>query len=121
MSEIDDKSLQDVAVCQNCEMMKIALDDNAEELRIGDCRRKCMHCKRKDVGIYKFDGIYTALQLKRDTIDVKQYKRNVGKKPTAKKRYGKAVKKLRAEGYSLRKIADTLQISVTTVQKILKD
>lgn len=117
MSEIDDKSLQDVMVCQNCNVMKMAFS----EWEIGDCRRMCMRCKRKDMGIYKFDAIYTALQLKRDILDVKQYKRNVGKKSTAQKRYGKAVKKLRDEGYSLRKIADTLQISVTTVQKVLKD
>lgn len=95
-------------VCTNCEVMKRALSDIEEdEIPLGEARARCASCNK----IFKFDALYKS-QIQR--------KKSTGKKATAYKRYSKAVINLKREGKSIRDIAKTIDISPTTVQKILQ-
>lgn len=98
-------------VCTNCDVMKRALSDVEEdEIPLGEARAKCASCNK----IFKFDALY------KSQMNLAQRKKNTGKKPTAYKRYSKAVINLKREGKSIRDIAKTIDISPTTVQKILQ-
>lgn len=97
-------------VCTNCEVMKRALSNIEDEISLGEARAKCASCNK----IFKFDALY------KSQMNLAQRKKNTGKKPTAYKRYSKAVINLKREGKSIRDIAKTIDISPTTVQKILQ-
>lgn len=98
--------------CGTCENLHVNVDDSNA---LAEAREICQRCKRDNHGIYKFDAIYTAYQAHMDAI-----KPNKGKKSTVNKRYGDAIRSLRADGKSQREIAKILQISPTTVNKFLK-
>lgn len=108
--------------CTKCKSMNKLL----EKRRLGieltkneveNMRYKCRYCRSfGSTGIYKADAILTALEER------KRNENNLtpGRKPVREKQYGRAVRKLREEGKSIREIADILGISKATVQKILK-
>lgn len=100
-------------VCTNCEVMKRALSDIEEdETFLGEARARCASCNK----IFKFDALYKSQM----NLAQRQRKKNTGKKPTAYKRYSKAVINLKRDGKSIRDIAKIIDISPTTVQKILQ-
>jgi len=100
--------------CGDCPYDNLFVDVSDSEA-LAQARETCQRCKRNNLGIYKFDAIYTAYQAHMDAI-----KPNKGKKSTVAKRHGEAIKSLRAEGKSQREIAAMLKLSPTTVNKFLK-
>ena len=114
----------------DCFVMKMILDETKtigtdeydNSANIKDLRDTCMRCKKGNKGIYKYDAIRTALDLYKENKKLKEVlKLNQGKKPTALKKYGTAVKNLRNSGNSIRKIAEIVGIAPNTVVKILKE
>ena len=108
--------------CFNMERLlnkrKQGIDITEKELQ--DIRFICARCRSFDnSGIYKADAILTSLEM-HEKLNELSKKRNVGKKPVREKQYGTAIRNLRAEGKTIRQIAEVLGISKTTVQKILK-
>jgi predicted transcriptional regulator len=117
---------------------------------LGKLRNKCARCKDANDGIYKLDAILTAYkgQTKAVSLEgevealkgmIERYKeaitdlleqlqktskekvdRNVGRKPTIAKTYGKKIDALKKEGKSQRAIAEQLGISTTSVNNYLK-
>ena len=112
--------------CMDCFVMKMILDatqtigtdEYGNSAKIEDLRNTCMRRKKGSKGIYKYDAIRTALDLYEENKQLKR-KLNKGKKATALKKYGTAVRNLRKDGKSIREIAQIVGISTTTVMKIL--
>jgi hypothetical protein len=101
--------------CKECKLMKHAVEVGEDNFDLAELRYICTHCKTGKSGIFKADAIFTAL-----SIYQKFYKnRNTGKKTTIDKTYGNAVKNLRKQKKTIKEIADILQISPTSVQKII--
>lgn len=128
-------------VCVQCKFYKkYKATPETDKNRLGNLRNACQSCKleRRNPSIFKADIVITALavqdenqQLQNEiqqqeeqiqTLEEKQSKinLNVGKKPTAYKRYSQAVLNLRLnEKKKIREIADILNMSTATVQKII--
>ena len=124
-----DEPLKDVVDnCIHCFIMGMILDStqtvgtdkDGNSAEIENLRGTCMRCKQGNKGIYKYDAIRTALDLWQQNQKLKQAL-NKGKKPTALKKYGTVVKNLKADGKSIRQIAQIVGIAPNTVVKILKD
>ena len=113
-----DRPLQKpTAFCPKCEHMKKYLNsqrtaDDLYNIRKA-CSSNCIHFGRN--GIYKGDLSIALVEA------VEKLNQNLtpGRKPTRDREYGEAVVNLHKQGFSLRKIAETLNISVNTVRGIL--
>lgn len=95
---------------------------SAEEITLEEARTKCGNCKFGKQGVFKFDIVYTLWQqLEKEKNKTYITKRPTGKKETYTRRYGQAIEKLKAEGKTIREIANILGISPTSVTKVIKN
>lgn len=101
--------------CINCNVVS---EYNNSAITLEQARKKCSNCHWGNERIYKFD-------LLLDSID--NYNKHLkqlgnigkGKSETYSKKYGNAIFQLRSDGYSIRHIAKVLNISPTSVQKVI--
>lgn len=130
--------------CGKCPYMENALDAGFNNFDLAYLRNACTCCRNESKGIYKGDAIYGALQMKQQLEEQKQHlerlnqqleernlklekleqqfrqKGNVGKKAVIPKRYGYAMKALKAEGKTLKEIAEMFKIHYNSVQQFFK-
>lgn len=101
--------------CINCNIVN---DYNLGNITIEQARKKCSNCHFGSERIYKFDLLLNYIDSYNKHL--KQLGNiGKGKSETYSKKYGNAILQLRSEGYSIRHIANVLNISPTSVQKII--
>lgn len=110
--------------CSDFQAFKSNKDNETNQDMYNNMRLKCMDCqmhekkdKNESRSTYKFDAIYSAMAH----YEHNTFKRNIGKKSTVEKRYGKKIDEKIQEGKSQRQIAEELGISRTTIHNYLKN
>lgn len=107
--------LQSAEIKKRCSACNVPSDYLSGNILLEQARKKCSCCHFGDLRLYKFDILMCFLELQN-----KNRKYQIGKRETYSKRYGASILKLKSEGKTIRQIADILNISPTSVTKVIK-